>query len=188
MRLVLASEANAARRRVYFDLRGSDGISPATGEAGGQPQVSIDGGAWTATGIGVLAAIGNGRYYADLTTDTISTAGRVIESRFKSATTAECPGDSVQVIGFDPALNTAVADATGRIKLMPAGLDDISITISGQPTTFPQWVMWLCRRFVRIRRVKTTGILSVYGSDGISVVTNQLTTDNATEQTTGAFQ
>lgn len=39
----------------------------ATSEAGGQPQISTDGVVWTNTGIGTLTAIGNGRYYADLT-------------------------------------------------------------------------------------------------------------------------
>lgn len=102
-RLVLANQATAAKRRVYFDCRDvTDGITAETGEAGGQPQVSSDGGAWTNTGIGTLTAIGNGRYYADLTQTLVATAGTVIETRYKSANTAETPGDSVQVVAFDP--------------------------------------------------------------------------------------
>lgn len=102
-RLMLANQATAAKRRVYFDLRdATDGITAETGEAGGQPQISTNGGAWTNTGIGTLVAIGNGRYYAELTQAAVQTAGDVIETRFKSANTAESPGDSVQVVAFDP--------------------------------------------------------------------------------------
>jgi predicted Fe-Mo cluster-binding NifX family protein len=102
MRLVTANQATAAKRRVYFHLVDvTDGITAETGEAGGQPQVSTNGGAWTNTGIGTLTSIGNGRYYADLTQTLVATTGDVIETRYKSANTAECPGDSVQVVAID---------------------------------------------------------------------------------------
>jgi hypothetical protein len=102
MRLVTANQATAAKRRVYFHLVDvTDGLTAETGEAGGQPQVSTNGGAWTNTGIGTLTAIGNGRYYADLTQTLVATTGDVIETRYKSANTAECPGDSVQVVAID---------------------------------------------------------------------------------------
>ena len=42
-------------------------LESALAEAGGQPQISVNSGAWTNTGIGVLVAIGNGRYSAPLT-------------------------------------------------------------------------------------------------------------------------
>lgn len=101
--LVHANEATAAQRRVYFHLvDATDGITPETGEAGGQPQISTNGGAWTDTGIGTLTAIGNGRYYADLTQTAVATAGDRIETRYKSAATAESPGDSIHVVAFDP--------------------------------------------------------------------------------------
>lgn len=102
--LVHANEATAAKRYVYFDLRDqTDGITAETGEAGGQPQVSINGAAWAGAGsIGVLVAIGNGRYYAELAQASIATAGDLLETRYDSANTAESPGDSVQVVGFDP--------------------------------------------------------------------------------------
>jgi hypothetical protein len=102
-RFLLANQATAAKRRVYFDLRdATDGITPETGEAGGQPQLSTNGGAWTNTGIGTLTAIGNGRYYAELTQAAVATAGDILETRFKSANTVESPGDSIQVVAFDP--------------------------------------------------------------------------------------
>lgn len=102
MRLVTANQATASKRRVYFHLvDATDGITAETGEAGGQPQISTNGGAWTNTGIGTLTSIGNGRYYADLTQTVVGTAGDVIETRYKSSNTAECPGDSVQVLAVD---------------------------------------------------------------------------------------
>lgn len=103
MRLIKANESSAAKRRVYFHVIESDGINPATDEAGEQPQASVDGGAWTDAGIGVLVAIGEGRYYAELDQATVATAGTWIETRYKGETTAESPGDSVQVVAFDPA-------------------------------------------------------------------------------------
>lgn len=102
MRLITAGTTDAEKKRVYFHLVDvSDGMTPETGEAGGQPQISIDGAAWTNTGIGTLAAIGNGRYYATLTDLVLATEGVSIETRYKSANTAECPGDSVRVTAFD---------------------------------------------------------------------------------------
>ena len=96
---VVAGETVAAKRRVYFHLVDvTDGITPETGEATGQPQISTNGAAWTNTGIGTLTAIGNGRYYADLTEAAVGTAEDHIETRYKSVNTAECPGDSVLVV------------------------------------------------------------------------------------------
>ena len=111
---IQASEATATRRRVYFHLVGTDGITPATGENGGQPQISTNGAAWTNTGIGTLTAIGNGRYYADLTTGAIATAGDRIETRYQSASTAECPGDSFRVVSHDPIAGPAAIDIDGK--------------------------------------------------------------------------
>lgn len=98
-RMIWANQGTAARRRVYFQLvDATDGLTAETGEAGGQPQISTNGGAWTNTGIGVLVAIGNGRYYAELTQAALATIGDIIETRYKSANTAEAVGDQVQVI------------------------------------------------------------------------------------------
>lgn len=109
-RNVYVNEAVAARRRVYFQLvDATDGMTPELGEAGGQPQVSLDGASWSAGAIGTLSAIGNGRYYADLTLAAVDTVGRVIETRYKSANTAECPGDTL-VVG-PPSLSGAGAIA-----------------------------------------------------------------------------
>ncbi len=103
MMLVLANQGTAARRRMYFHLvDATDGMTPETGEAGGQPQISSDGGAWTNTGIGTLNSIGNGDYYADVTLAAVSVAGTSIKGRYKSANTAECPAvEMVRVVAFD---------------------------------------------------------------------------------------
>lgn len=102
-RLIKANEATAARRRVYFDIRdGSDGITPITTISGGQPQISTNGGSFTNTGISTLTHIGVGRYYADITQAAVGSAGDVILTRFKSAVSAESPGDMAVVVAFDP--------------------------------------------------------------------------------------
>lgn len=101
--LVKANTATASYRRVFFQLvDATDGKTAETGEAGGQPQISTDGGAFTDTGIGTLTHCGNGRYYADVTQAAIATAGSRIETRYKSANTCESPGDTLQVVAFDP--------------------------------------------------------------------------------------
>jgi len=123
MQLMQAGETTAAKKRMYFfcvDV--SDGLTPETGEANGQPQISTNGGAFTNTGIGVLVTLGTGWYYAELTDAAVATAGVVIEGRYKSANTAEALARSpVQVVAFDP---DAVADL---------GLTNLDATVSGVP-------------------------------------------------------
>jgi len=121
MRQIKANEATAAKRYVYFHcVDATDGMTPETGEADGQPQISTDGAGWTDTGIGTLVAIGNGRYYAALTQAAVATAGQIIESRYKSAETAETPGDTAQVVGYDPASALSTHAATDVIAALMA--------------------------------------------------------------------
>lgn len=100
-REVFVNEATASRRRVYFHLVDvTDGMSPELGEGGGQPEVSLDGAAWAGVGtISTLVSMGLGRYYADLSIAATSVVGTVIESRYKSVNTAECPGDTIIIVG-----------------------------------------------------------------------------------------
>ncbi len=117
MRVIKANESVATRRRVYFQIVSlSDGMTPAIGEGGGQPQISTNGGAWTNTGISTLTAIGFGRYYAELTQEAVSTQGDVIETRFKSSNTAECPGDTIQVWRDDPAQSYLAETGAGSTE------------------------------------------------------------------------
>jgi hypothetical protein len=99
-RLIKAGEPKALRRRVYFHLVKPDGISPATGEDGGQPEISVNGGMWQSDGITPLVSIGYGRYYAVII-KRILTLGAHIETRYRSDNTAEIPGDSVDVIALN---------------------------------------------------------------------------------------
>src|ERR1700722_7224494 len=121
VRQVLLNQASPNQRTVYFQLTKSDG-TPALAEAGGQPQISVNSGAWTNTGIGVLVAIGNGRYSAPLTQAAVNgSAGDWIETRYSSGNTVECSGDSVQVDSLDPA----------RSILDPSGLDLVIVEPKG---------------------------------------------------------
>jgi len=125
--LIKAGETVAVKKRVFFQCVDSvDGITPETGEVGGQPQISVDGEAWTNIGIGVLVAVGNGRYYAILTNTVVETVS-IIESRYKSANTAEAVGTTVQVVGFDP----AVSYAPSSTALVQGDLDGVVSTIQG---------------------------------------------------------
>lgn len=107
--LIRRNESIPDLRRIFFHLvDATDGITPETGEAGEQPQISIAGAAWANTD-GVLVAIGNGRYYVELIlSETDYAHGTIIESRFKSADTAEALGSMVQI--SDDVLVSLVAD------------------------------------------------------------------------------
>src|SRR5688572_4453002 len=86
--LFAQNEPVGQRRRfpVYL-VDATDGITPETGEAGGQPQVSKNGGAFVNTA-GLLVAVGNGAYYVELTAVELDSLGSVTV-RYKSAATAE---------------------------------------------------------------------------------------------------
>lgn len=119
--LINAGETTAARKRVYFHcVDATNGLDPETGEAGGQPQISTDGGAFGDAGIGVLVHLGNGRYYGELTDAAVASVA-LIEARYKSANTAEALGTTVQVVAFDP--DDAVALG---LSLMPANMTEVS--------------------------------------------------------------
>jgi hypothetical protein len=97
---LLQSESTAARRRVeLYCVDATDGITAETGEAGGQPQISTNGGSWANTSA-TLTAIGSGHYYVELTSGELGTLGR-IRVRYKSANTAEAMA-SCQVTANDP--------------------------------------------------------------------------------------
>lgn len=122
-RLIKTGETSAQRRRVVFHLVGTDGITPSLTEAGGQPEISVNEAAFTTTGIGTLVSIGNGRYYGVLSTTVLAAAGDRIETRYKSVTTAECPGDSVLVTSYDPA--SELGDVSDRSVLIVGKTDQM---------------------------------------------------------------
>jgi len=116
-RWIKAGTTGGAATRVYFFLTdATDYVTPETGEAGGQPQISTNGGAWTNTGIGTLTSIGNGSYYSDLTTGAVATAGSIVLTRFKSSNTSEARGTTAIVTALAPSAETqTVSLATSTI-------------------------------------------------------------------------
>lgn len=140
---VLAAEATAAQRTVYFRcVDATDGITAETGEAGGQPQISTNGAAFTNTGIGVLGTyMGHAIYPAILTQAAVTTVGDVIVGAFKSAATAECfmIPSAVVVVAYDPysttlglgTLSANVVSLLGTAWLTPgtAGTPDVNVKL-----------------------------------------------------------
>jgi hypothetical protein len=104
------NEADAAKRRLHFYLENSGG-SPVAAKAGEQPQISVNGGSWSATGIGVLVAVSSGTYgdyYADVTQAVVATDHAVIRGRFKDGDTVECRSLNTLSVGGEIARRTAV--------------------------------------------------------------------------------
>jgi hypothetical protein len=138
---LLQSEGTAARRQVYLHLvDAADGMTPETGEASGQPQVSKNGGSWTNT-TNTLVAIGNGRYYVELTATELNTLGNV-QVRYKSGNTAEAVAGAQVVINspfvalatqasvdaMDDYIDTEIAAIkakTDNLPASPAAVSDI---------------------------------------------------------------
>jgi len=98
------SESVSAKRRFYvFCVDATDGITPETGEASGQPQISKNGAAFANTSA-TLVAVGNGCYYVELTAAELNTLGKIIV-RYKSANTAE-----FQDVGYVQVANGVSSD------------------------------------------------------------------------------
>lgn len=105
--------------RVYFYLvDATDGITAETGEAGGQPQVSKNNGAFGTTGIGTLTHLGNGHYHATLDLTAQSAAGGdKFVGRYKSANTAEAPSlNEIHAVTYDPSTFGADIEGTGFVS------------------------------------------------------------------------
>lgn len=116
----------------FFLVDATDGLTAETGEAGGQPQIRVAGGAFTNVGVGVLVDKGSGHYAAVVEAATL-TQGVVVEGRYKSAATAEAPslnileveplqtGDSYARVGA-PAGASVSADIAATKVLLPVAL------------------------------------------------------------------
>lgn len=105
MQLIKANEATEGRRKMVFPLvvDAADGITTETGEAGGQPQISYDGGANWANTTNVLTGGTNGSYQVQLTADEVNyQPGVNIIGRYKSIRTAEARAIPIQIVAFDP--------------------------------------------------------------------------------------
>lgn len=101
---------NQSGVKSYFKPYQLDGLTPSLVESGGQPQISINGGVFTSTGISTLTHIGFGKYYATLDPAYITTVGDVILTRYKSGVTTETEGSVFEVVGIptDPSFNALI--------------------------------------------------------------------------------
>lgn len=189
-RIYMLSDANATRRRFpVFLVDATDGLTPETGEGGGQPQITKIGGAWANTSA-TLTSVGNGHYYVELTTIEINTLG-YFAIRYKSAATAEFNMDG-QVINFD--LFTAVAqtgDSFARlgapagasvsadIAAIEAQTDDIGLAGSGLTAIPDNNGIVLLGRIPGIVQPQTGDSFARLGAPaGASVSADILTIDN----------
>jgi hypothetical protein len=104
------SESTATRRRFYLHLvDATDGYTPETGEAGGQPQISKNGASFNNTSA-TLVAISNGAYYVELTEAELDSLGTILV-RYKSANTTEFQ-DVAYVIAYNPYDSTTLGLST----------------------------------------------------------------------------
>lgn len=128
-RIYMLSDNTATRRRfpIYL-VDATDGITPETGEAGGQPQLAKNGGAFVNTAA-TLTSVGNGNYYVEFTGTEINTLG-MIQVRFKSANTAEFAMDG-QVVNLDPYTALPLALVSMFEGALEAAVDNGTFT----PTT-----------------------------------------------------
>ena len=208
MKLLLANQADAAKRRVFFFcVDATDGITPETGEATGQPQVSIDGGLWSNTDIGTLVSQGNGYYYAELAQN-IAVVGRVLTTRYKSANTAEAPGTTVQVVAFDPdsvaglgltnldaAVSSrstfnggAVASVTGAVGSVTGTVGTVTATVDAiklKTDLIPASLVATLQRLIDLKEGswslnKTTAVLTMKDHTGATIQQWQLYAANGT--------
>lgn len=124
------SEPNAVQRRAYFHLVGVDGITPATGEAAGQPQISKNGAAFVNTG-DVLHAVSNGLYYIELTTGEVDTYGFLVV-RYKSGTTSEFQ-ILLQVLATNPYSPAAGSGSSTFVYTVnaPGPIDGAQVWVTG---------------------------------------------------------
>lgn len=84
---------------------------------------------------------------------------------------------------------TALGDASGRVKLQPAGLDDITTTApAGVAANFREMLVQVWRRFFKKTVMATAGgvtTLKTYADDGATVITTETVSESATAQTKG---
>lgn len=86
------------RRVAYFYLQNGSNV-PVTTQAGGQPQLALNSGAYSNTGIGTLVHLASGHYYATLS-NFISRGykvGDVLHTRYSAAGVIETEGSTVLI-------------------------------------------------------------------------------------------
>jgi hypothetical protein len=111
-----------------------------------------------------------------------------VQDTWDSATTATLAtiSSDVQTIKSVSADNKPTVDASGRLRLAPDGLDDITATEpSAKPTTFRGWIMWMVQRFRRAERTASTIVVKTEA--GATVTTQVITaSEDGKNETIGA--
>lgn len=165
---VKQNETTAAKRRMYFHcVDANDGITPETGENGGQPQISINGAAWGDSD-NTLVTIGNGRYYLELSATEVANTC-VIEGRYKSANTAEIPGTTIQVVTQDPF--DIVSSIFAKKGITEGNTWDFSKVIK----ILAAWTMGLARD-----KVGASGVVEILDPDDGTTVIAELSRSDST--------
>lgn len=178
MQLMQKNEATAAKRVMYFPLvvNVDDAVTPATGEAGGQPQYSVDGGAtWTNTD-GVLAGGVNGAYWVQLTQaeTNAGAAGNVLLGRYASANTCEARAIPIHLVSYDPTDAGAAAVAVAVMTALVA-------THKGTAGSLAEAVHWLVQdAFGKAVVTKGTNTEEILDSDGEATLKTKTYADNGT--------
>lgn len=98
MRQIIVNEPDINLRYVYFRVFFIDGVTPAEGKDGEQPEVNINNDGWTSEFIGPLETMGYGNYRALLTDDAINQVGNIILSHYLSPNTLNSYGEDIQVV------------------------------------------------------------------------------------------
>src|SRR3972149_1142569 len=141
MLTIYRSEGSASLRRVPVWLVGSDGTSPATGEAGGQPQICFHArgtGVENTSGTLSLVSANAGLYHVELNASQVSALG-VFSINYRSANAIAQTvfgkvvnydsGDSTRLGLF--ALPNAAADASGGLPLKGTTHSNFTVRIEG---------------------------------------------------------
>lgn len=159
---VKENEATVAERTIMLRCFQTDGITIATGEAGGQPSVMTSTATTaTTTGIGVLGThAGFGMYPAVLTQTLVNTSGNGIWAAYKDTDTANCYSvpPSVQVVGYDP-YNAANLALTGLPSAAPGGAGGMPI-MGTNAVTWPKGVAYSDLKFVMYNAATNTKMIT----------------------------
>lgn len=138
MQTIYRSEGSASLRRVPMWLMLSNGTAPATGEAGGQPQINyLPRGTATANTAATLSLISAnaGLYYVELSASEVSALG-ILSVQYRSAT-AIAQTSFAQVVNYDSgdstrfglvSLPNAAAEAAGGLITIGTGTGQLHVS------------------------------------------------------------
>lgn len=185
-------QSSTSRPLLFLMVDSGDHITAKTGLS---PTVTISkaGGSF-ASPSGAVSEIANGWYkVAGNATDSATLGPLILHATASGADPCDV---QFEVVAYDPhdanlgltgltsggVTVTTNNDKTGY-SLASTGLDSVSASVpNGRPTTFPGWIMWLCRRFGN-KVTATSSVLTVYKDDGTTVNTTQALSDDGTTTT-----